>query len=173
MKTLIASLALFAASTAAFATQETFTSATPLDCTAITFCKQNTADNLFTLKFAPTYPTSAPSATGFDVKQPAIEISNANGNLMDLNIMQVSLAGSNAYNGSFFIGAIQLETQDTAGNWTYRSQWSSYIGSKGVYVMFNGRNMQAPLNKGVKAIRLTGVNGTTAFKIGMLNLTAY
>ena len=140
----------------------------------VTVCVQNTSDNLFTLKFMPTYPTSGPSPTGFEVKQPAIEISNANGGLLDLKIMQVSLIGSKVYNGANFLGAIKLESQDTSGAWTYLTQWSTYIAStKGVYVIFNGTNQRAPLVKGVSAIRLTGVNGATAFRIGMMNLTAY
>lgn len=174
MKSLIASIVLLVLSTStALATQETFTSATALNCTAITYCVQNTSDNLFTLKFAPTYPTSGPSPTGFEVKQPSIEISNANGGLMDLNIMQVSLTGSNFYTGVSFLGAIKLEVQDVSENWTYLTQWSTWIApNKGIYVIFNGAN-QAPLVKNVKAIRLTGVNGATAFRIGMLNITAH
>ena len=43
----------------------------------------------------------------------------------------------------------------------------------GIYVIFNGHNAQSPLVRGVRAIRLTGANGTTAFRIGMMNLTAY
>jgi len=39
-------------------------------------------------------------------------------------------------------------------------------------VMFNGRNMSSPLVRGVRGIRLVGVNGATAFRIGMMNLTA-
>jgi hypothetical protein len=175
MKSLIAVIVLFALSTStALAIQETFTTATALDCTAVTHCVQNTSDNLFTLKFTPTYPTSGPSPTGFEVKQPSIEISNANGGLMDLNIMQVSLTGSNVYNGITFLGAIKLETQDASGIWTYRTQWSTYIASNsGIYVIFNGANPRSPLVKSVKAVRLTGVNGATAFRIGMMNLTAY
>ena len=93
---------------------------------------------------------------------------------MDLNIMSVALVRSNVFNGSHYIGAIQLEVQDTAGNWAYATQWSSYVGSPtGIYVMFNGRNAQSPWVKGVKGVRLTGVNGTTRFRIGMMNLTAY
>jgi hypothetical protein len=88
--------------------------------------------------------------------------------------MQVVLTGSNFYNGVNFIGAIQLETQDALGNWSYVSQWSTFIASsKGIYVMFNGRNSASPLVKGVKAVRLTGVNGATSFRIGMMNLTAH
>lgn len=173
LKNVIAFVSLLAASTAAFATQETFTTAGPLNCTAVTYCTQNTADNLFTLKFVPTYPTSAPSPLGFEVKEPSIEIFNANGGLMDLSIMQVSMIGSNFYNGMTFIGAIKLEAQDTSGNWNYVSQWSTTVASSsGIYVMFRGLTPQAPLVKGVKAIRLTGVNGATAFRIGMLNITA-
>jgi len=174
MSKLLVIAAALAVSTNALATQETFTTAGPLNCTAISYCVQNTADNLFTLKFIPTYPTSAPSATGFNVNQPAIEISSANGAPLDLNIMQVTMTGSNAYNGMSFIGAIQLETQDFAGNWAYQSQWSTSISAtKGIYVMFNGRNLSSPYIKSVKAIRLTGVNGATAFRIGMLNMTAH
>jgi hypothetical protein len=175
MKSLIASIVLFVLSiSTALATQETFTTAGALNCTAITYCVQNTSDNLFTLKFVPTYPTSGPSPTGFDVKQPSIEVSNANGGLMDLNIMQVTLTGSNFYTGVSFIGAIKLEVQDVSGNWTYLTQWSTWIApNKSIYVIFNGANFQAPLVKNVQAIRLTGVNGATAFRIGMLNITAH
>jgi|GEM_PF-2277539 len=174
MKKIFAIVALLGASSSAFATQETFTTAGPLNCTQINFCVQNTADNLFTLKFVPTYPTSAPSATGFNVNQQAVEISNANGGLLDLNIMQINLTGSDFYNGVNFLGAIQLETQDAAGNWRYITQWSTWIGSsKGLYVMFNGKNTSSPQVKGVKAVRFTAINGGTMFKIGMLNLTAY
>jgi len=166
--------ALLFVSLSANAVQETFTTAGPLDCTAVIYCKQNTTDNLFTLTFVPTYPTSAPSSTGFNVNEPAIEISNANGGLMDMTIMSVTLTGSNFYNGMNFLGAIQLEVKDALGNWTYLTQWSTYISStKSIYVMFNGRNPTSPLVKGVRAIRLTGINGATAFKIGMMNLTAY
>lgn len=87
--------------------------------------------------------------------------------------MQITLTGSDFYNGVGFIGAIQLEVQDSAGNWTYKSQWSTRIGAtQGIYVMFNGRNAQSPLVRGVQGIRLSGINGATAFRIGMLNLTA-
>lgn len=170
----IAIAVLVATAASAYATQETFTTAGALDCSSVAYCKQKTTDNLFTLEFIPTYPTSAPSATGFNVNEPAIEVYNANGGLLDLNSMQISLTGSDFYNGVNFLGAIQLEVQDTAGNWSYLTQWSTYIGSsKGVYVTFNGRNLSSPLVRGVKAIRLSGINGATAFRIGMLNLTAY
>jgi hypothetical protein len=174
MKTFVMSaIALIAVATSAHATQETFTTAGPLNCTAVSFCAQNTSDNLFTLAFVPTYPTSAPSATGFNVNEQAIEISNATGGLLDLNGMQIALTGSDFYNGVNFLGAIQLEVQDSAGNWSYLSQWSTYVGSsKGIYVLFNGRNAASPLVRGVRAIRLSGINGATAFRIGMLNLTA-
>ena len=174
MKRIVTSIAMLVAfATSAYATQETFTTAGALDCSSVASCVQNTADNLFTLEFIPTYPTSAPSATGFNVNEPAIEVSNANGGLLDLNIMQVALTGSDFYNGITFLGAIQLEVQDTAGNWSYVSQWSTNISStKGIYVMFNGRNAASPLVRGVKKIRLSGINGATAFRIGMLNLTA-
>lgn len=170
----IAIALLVATATGAYATQETFTTAGPLDCSSVAYCVQKTTDNLFTLEFIPTYPTSAPSATGFNVNEPAIEVYNANGGLLDLNSMQISLTGSNFYNGVNFLGAIQLEVKDSAGNWSYLTQWSTYIGSsKGIYVMFNGRNMSSPLVQGVKGIRLTGINGATAFRVGMLNLTAH
>lgn len=174
MKKLIALFAMLLVSFGAQAVQETFTTAGPLDCTAVLYCKQNTADNLFTLTFKPTYPTSAPSATGFNVNQDAVEISNANGGVMDLSIMSVTLTGSNSYNGFNFLGAIQLEVKDDLGNWKYLTQWSTYISpTKSVYVIFNGRNTSSPLVKGVRAVRLTGVNGATAFRIGMMYLTAY
>ena len=173
MKKALAVLALVAAATNAHATQETFVTAGPLNCSAITECAQNTSDNLFTLQFVPTYPTSAPSSTGFNVRQSSVEIYNANGGLLDLNSMQVTLTGSDFYNGVTFLGAIQLEVMDTAGNWTWLSQWSTTISStKGVYVTFNGRNLASPLVRSVAGIRLSGVNGATAFRIGMLNLTA-
>ena len=174
MRTLALSIALLATAVSAHATQETFTTAGPLDCSAVSYCVQNTADNLFTLKFVPTYPTSVPSATGFVVNEPAIEVSNANGGLLDLSIMQVALTGSNFYNGMNFLGAIELDAETAAGSWVYVTQWSTYIGSsKGIYVMFNGRNLSSPLVQGVRAIRLVGVNGATAFRMGMLNLTAH
>ena len=169
----ISAIVLLAAASAAQATQETFTTAGPLNCTAVSVCVQNTTDNLFTISFVPTYPTSAPSATGFTVNEQAVEFTNANGGLLDLNGMQVSLTGSDFYNGVNFLGAIQLEKQDANGNWSYVTQWSTWIASsKGIYVLFNGRNAQSPLVRGVKAIRLSGINGATAFRIGMLNLTA-
>jgi len=171
-KTLMAAVALLVGVTGAHATQETFTTAGPLDCTAVAYCVQNTSDGLFTLNFVPTYPTSAPSPTGFDVRQPRIEVTNARGGLLDLNVMQVVLTGSELYNGVTFLGAIQLEAQDAAGDWWHMGQWSTWIGSKGVYVVFNGRNAQSPLVRSVQAIRLSGINGATAFRIGMLNLTA-
>lgn len=175
MKKIITTIALLVATTsAAHATQETFTTAGPLDCSAVAYCVQNTADNLFKLTFVPTYPTSGPSPTGYNVNQRAIEISNANGGLLDLNIMQVALTGSEFYNGVTFIGAIQLEVQNSAGTWSYLRQWSTNVSStKGVYIIFNGRSTSGPLVRGVRAIRLSGINGATAFRIGMLNLTAY
>ena len=164
---------LLIAATSAHATQETFTSAGPLNCSAIQYCIQNTTDGLFQLSFAPTFPTSAPSASGFNVRQDAIEVYNANGGLLDLNGMQVTLTGSDFYNGVTFLGAIQLEILDPAGTWTYVTQWSTTVSAtKGVYVLFNGRTANAPLIRGVQGIRLSGVNGATAFRIGMLNLTA-
>lgn len=174
MKTLLRSIALLVTfAVNAHATQETFTTAGPLDCSSIAYCAQKTTDNLFRLQFVPTYPTSAPSATGFNVNQDAIEVYNANGGLLDLNIMQITLTGSDFYNGITFLGAIQLEVQDAAGLWSYVTQWSTTVGSsKGIYVLFNGRNMSSPLIRGVKGIRLSGINGATMFRMGMLNLTA-
>jgi hypothetical protein len=176
MKSLAFAVSLLAASSSAFAVQETLTTAGVLDCSAVTICSQKTADGLFTLKFAPTYPTSAPSAVGFNVYAPAVEIySNGASGFMDLNILQMNLTASNFFNGQNYIGAIQLEKLDATGTWSYVTQWSTYISSvRGVYVMFNGRNaLSSPFVKGVKAIRLTGVNGATAFKIGLLNATPY
>ena len=166
-------LCVLAFSNTAFSVEETFTTAGPRDCSAVLYCQQNTADGLFTLNYEPTYPPSGPSRKGFKVRQPAVEISNANGGPLDLSIMQISLIGSNAYNGVNFIGAVQLEVEDDLGNWTYLTQWSSYIGASGIYVIFNGASPGSPLVKGVRAVRLTGVNGTTAFNIGMMNLTAH
>jgi hypothetical protein len=174
MKKTFSTIALVVvAATSAHATQETFTSAGPLSCSAIQYCIQNTADGRFQLSFAPTFPTSAPSASGFDVRQDAIEVYNANGGLLDLNGMQVTLTGSESYNGITFLGAIQLEILDPSGTWTYVTQWSTTVSAtKGVYVLFNGRTANAPKIQGVQGIRLSGVNGATAFRIGMLNLTA-
>jgi hypothetical protein len=39
--------------------------------------------------------------------------------------------------------------------------------------MFNGRNGQSPLVRNVHGIRLSGINGATAFRVGLLNLTAH
>lgn len=174
MKQIILAAALAALSASALAVQETFTDAGPLDCSAIKTCSQDTSDGLFTLRFKPAYPWSAPSPTGFEVREKTIELRNANGGLLDLGSMSINLTGSSAYNGSNFIGAVRLDVQDAAGTWSTASQWSSYIGSPtGIYVIFNGHNPQSPLVRGVQAIRLTGVNGTTALRIGMMNLTAY
>ncbi len=175
MNKFFAMLALLAASAAAFAAQETFATAGTLDCTQITLCTQNTSDGLFAIKFAPTYPFSAPSANGFNVAEPAVEIhSNGPSGLMDLSILGLKMTGSNFYNGQNFIGAIQLEIMDASGQWTYATQWSTYIGSsKGIYVMFNGKSPSGPVIKGIKAFRLTGVNGATAFQIGTMTATTY
>lgn len=174
MKQYIFAAALAALSASALAVQETFTDAGPLDCSPIKTCNQDTSDGLFALRFKPAYPWSAPSPTGFEVREKTVELRNANGGLLDLGSMSVSLTGSSAYNGSNFIGAVRLDVQDAAGTWSSASQWSSYIGSPtGIYVIFNGHNPQSPLVRGVQAVRLTGVNGTTAFRIGMMNLTAY
>lgn len=170
----IAGLALLVA-TGAQATQYTFTTAGALDCTAVSECVQNTSDNLFTLHFVPTYPTSAPSPSGFNVNEQAIEVYSASAGLLDLNGMQITLTGSDFYNGVTFIGAIQLEVQNAAtGAWSYVTQWSTTVSSsKGIYVLFNGRNASSPLIRNVRAVRLSGINGATAFRIGMLNLTAH
>lgn len=169
----VAAAAVLGLSSSAHATQETFTSASPLNCSAVAYCEQKTTDGLFKLIFVPTYPTSAPSPTGFNVNEPMIEIYNASGGLLDLNILQATLTGSEFYNGVSFLGAIQVEAQDAAGNWSYVGQYSTYIGSsKGVYVMFNGKTANAPLVRGVQGVRISGINGATAFRIGMLNLTA-
>src|SRR5512140_2910514 len=90
-KMMIATVLFLTTATSAYATQETFTNAGALDCSSVAYCVQKTTDNLFTLQFIPTYPTSAPSATGFNVNEPAIEISNANGGLLDLSVLQISL----------------------------------------------------------------------------------
>lgn len=158
----------------AHAVQETFTDAQPLDCSAVKSCSQLTTDGLFRLRFAPTWPTSGPSALGYDVKEPQLVITNANGGLLDLNIMSLALTGSKAWNGMNFIGAVRLDVQDAAGTWSSPAQWSTWIGSpQGVYVVFNGHSPQGPLVQGVRALRFTGVNGATMFRLGMLNLTAY
>ena len=65
----------------------------------------------------PTYPTSAPSSTGFNVVEKSIDVYNANGGPLDLNSMSITLTGSDFYNGMNFLGAIELDVQDAAGNW--------------------------------------------------------
>jgi hypothetical protein len=174
MKHALVAAALASASVAALAVQETFTTAGPRDCSAVAYCLQNTGDNLFTLDYAPTRPMSGPSATGFNVRSNVVEIYNANHATLDMSIISLAITRSNVFNGTNYIGAIQLEVQDASANWTYLTQWSSYVGSpSGIYVTFNGHNPQSPLIKGVYGLRLTGVNGTTAFRIGMANLTAH
>lgn len=168
---LAATLAL--GSGAALAVQETFTDAGPLDCSLVKVCQQATSDGLFTLRFKPAYPWSGPSPQGFEVREKAVEIRSASGSLLDLGSMSVSLSGSDAYNGSQFIGAVRLDVQAADGTWSTASQWSSWIQSPtGIYVIFNGHNAQSPLVQGVRALRLSGVNGTTGFRIGMMTLTA-
>lgn len=169
---LAAAALLLAASTPALAVQETFTTAGPLDCSSVSVCTQKTADGLFLLSFVPTWPTSGPSATGFNVAQKSIGVFNATGGPLDLNGMSITLTGSDFYNGVNFLGAIELDVQDAAGQWHYVTQWSTWIAStKGLYVLFNGKNLQSPLVRGVYGVRFVGVNGATAFRIGMLNLT--
>lgn len=173
MKKFLATLALCLAATTAQATQETFTTAGPLDCSAVSVCTQKTTDGLFLMSFVPTYPTTAPSSTGYNVAQKTVGFFNANGGAIDLNSMSVTLTGSDRYNGMNFIGAIELDVQDAAGAWHYVTQWSTWIAStKSVYVLFNGKSAQAPLVKGVYGVRLVGVNGATSFRVGMMNLTA-
>jgi hypothetical protein len=147
MKSFFIALAMLTVSSSAFAVQETFLTA---DCSAVTYCFQNTADGLFRMQFLPTYPISSSSTSGFNVNQSAIEIySNGASGLLDLSILQISLTGSNSYNGQNFIGAIQIETLDDAGTWTYVTQWSTYINSaRGIYVLFNGENPASPFIKG-------------------------
>jgi hypothetical protein len=174
MKKLFLAAAVVLAATNAHATQETFTTAGPLDCSSVSVCTQKTSDGLFLMSFVPTWPTSAPSATGFNVAEKTIGVFNANGGTLDLNGMSVTLTGSEAYNGVNFLGAIELDVQDAAGNWKYVTQWSTWIGSsKGIYVLFTGKNLQSPLVRNVYGVRLVGVNGATAFRIGMMNLTAH
>ena len=174
MNSRIASIVLFGVSRVVAATEETFTTAGPLDCTAITQCSQTTADGLFVLRFDPTYPVSGPSASGFVVHARSVEIASARGGLMDLNLLGLSLLGSTAFNGADFIGAIALETQDATGAWTFRTQWWDSVGSAaGIYVMFTGMAPRGPVVRGVRAIRLTAVYGTTAFQIHTMNATAY
>ena len=158
----------------ALAVQETFTDAGPLDCSAVKSCTQVTSDGLFRMKFVPTWPTTGPSPDGYLVNEPTVVISNANGGLMDLNILSLALTGSKAWNGVNFIGAVRLDVQDAGGTWSSPVQWSTWIGAPlGVYVVFNGRTPQGPLVQQVKAIRLVGVNGATMYRLGMLNLTAH
>ena len=166
--------ALTAAAGSASAVQETFTDMGPLDCSRVTVCQQATGDGLFVLRFTPAYPWSTPSPLGFELRERIVEVRNANGGLLDLNIMATSLAGSSAYNGVQFIGAVRLDVQDSNGTWSTASQWSSWIGSPaGIYVIFDGHNAQSPSVLGVRAVRLVGVNGTTAMLIGMMNLTPH
>lgn len=173
MKHLICLAALAFTCLEAAAVQETFTDAGPLDCSAVKSCRQPTSDGLFMLGFKPAYPWSAPGAEGFEVREKSVELRASSGGLMDLSSMSVSLTGSTAYNGINFIGAIRLDVQDAAGVWSSASQWSSWVGSPlGIYVVFNGHNAQSPLVQQVRAVRLTAVNGATAFRIGMMNLTA-
>ena len=63
----ISAIVLLAAASAAQATQETFTTAGPLNCTAVSVCVQNTTDNLFTISFVPAFATSEPSTSGVTV----------------------------------------------------------------------------------------------------------
>lgn len=69
---LVSTMILLLAAVSAHATQETLTSAGPLDCSAISYCVQNTSDGLFELDFVPTYPTSGPGPNGYNVNEQAI-----------------------------------------------------------------------------------------------------
>lgn len=175
MKRFISILFLLASpvTLAATGTRETFTSAREVDCSAVSYCTQVTTDGLFKLTFEATDSLSSASKQGFLVHAPSIEIANANGGLLDLNIMAASILTSDRIMDGIGIGAILLEVQDAQGQWTTVTQWSSSVGY-GIYVLFNGINPWVqPLVHGVKAIRFHGVNGTNAFRLGMLHLTAY
>lgn len=175
MKHLLACLSLACATLPSWAVQETFTDTGAMDCSSVTpvaHCTQLTSDQLFALRFKPVYPWSGPSPQGFEVRQQVIDLRNASGGLLDLGIMSVSITGSTAYNGTHFTGGIRLDVKDgVSGEWRTVGQWSSWVDSPlGIYVAFNGLSPQAPLVRDVRAIRLIGVNGTTSFRIGMMNL---
>lgn len=163
-------LAIATLAAPAFAVQETFTSMLPASC-SLTNCQQTTTDNLLTLGYFTTTPLSGPTPLGFQVVAPFVDIAPADpAKLLTATILSVNITASSNYNGAFYIGSVLLSTQDPVTNqWTDRTSWSMRIGNKPIYVMLNGYNLTQPKVKGVRAMRLTGINGTTRFTIGMLN----
>lgn len=176
MKKLIAigvSVALLAASTAALAIQQTFTTMDVATCDTAT-CSQETTDGTITLAFDNTTPLSGPTATGFAVRTTEVDIlPSAPSTKLDMSVITLTINSSSFYNGAFYVGSITLQTWNAAtSTWTDRATWSMKVGAS-KYILLNGYNAQQPKIKGANAIRLVGVNGTTSFTINMANVTAY
>lgn len=172
MKKLFAAVFALATSVPALATQETFITMQPADCSAVTVCTQTTTDNLFSLVFGNTLPLSGPSSTGFLVTTDHVDIYPADPNkLLSLGVLSVNINASTAFNGSFYTGSFDVYTStDPASNsWTYVTTRSMRLGNKPIYTLFNGRPY--PVINSVKAVRLVGTNGTTLFTVGMINGT--
>lgn len=176
MKKLVV-LAVLAFSCSAFATQQTFTTMGPVDCSQGTPCTQVTTDGTVTLEFAYNNPLSGPTSSGFWVNASSVELSPTPAaaplGTMDMSILTFTVNSSTNFNGSFYIGSLMLSTLDPVTNtWTDVVAWGVQVG-KSKYILLNGYNPSQPLVKGVKRIRLSGLNGTTSFTINMANITVH
>lgn len=176
MKKLVAigaSIAMLAASAAAFAIQQTFTTMDVVSCDPTT-CTQETTDGTITLAFDNTSPLSGPTSTGFRVRAPDVDIlPSAPSTLLDMSILTFTIESSTFFNGSFYIGSVTLQTWNAAtSTWIDRATWSQKVGTS-KYILLNGYNAQQPKIQNAPAIRLVGTNGTTSFTINMANITAH
>lgn len=176
MKKLIAiaaSIATLAASAAAFAIQQTFTTMDPVSCSATT-CSQETTDGTITLSFDNTNPLSGPTPTGFRVNASEVDIlPSAPSTLLDMSVLALTVESSTFFNGSFYVGSVTLQTWNSAtSTWTNRATWSMKVGTS-KYILLNGYNASQPKIQNAEAIRLVGANGTTSFTINMANVTAH
>ncbi len=169
-------IGLFGLSSLALArtpSQELFTIARDADCSSGSMCMQVTESGQFTMHYDMTDPLTTTSREGLQVYSPYIEIANSNGGMMDLNIMSIKITASDQLAGDWNTGTVALQVLDRHDNWVDMAQWSAAVGDD-IYIMFLGHSpISSPLVQGVKKIRLKAANGTTAFTIGMLQLTAY
>ena len=143
MKRIAAAVAVSLALVAvpALAVQETFTSMAAADCSARTSCIQKTTDNLLSLFYPTSSPLSGPSATGFQVNAPYVDITAADpSKALSASIVVLSVDQSDFFNGAFYVGSVMLSTQDQNGVWTDRAVWSMKVGATPKYILLNGYN---------------------------------
>jgi hypothetical protein len=168
-----AAVATLAASVAAFAVQQTFTTMGSASCTS-TLCTQETTDGSITMEFPNTTPSSGPTTTGFLANGGYVDIEpTAPNTLVDMSILVLTINSSTFFNGAFYVGSVVLQTYDPAtATWNDVAGWSMQVG-KSKYILLNGSNLSQPKIQNAAAIRLVGINGTTAFTVNMANLTPH